>query len=291
MSDIALVTGDAAAVSAVPLDEPLRAALAARGMTGYPVGWEDPSVDWSRFAGAVVRATGRIPWDRDRLLAAARRIGTATTLWNPAEVLRWNSHRSYLLELEDRGAPVPPTAWMARGDELDLGALLVARGWEAVVISPAEVGVRPGALRVAADPAALEGGQRHLDALLAAGDALVQPDLTATGGDRRSVVVIDGEVSHVVRAADGPGRPAAEVSDTVGRPAGSVADPESAALARWVVEATGVTLLYARIELIDDASQIPQVLEVDAVAPELHLALAPQAADALAAAIGRRIAR
>lgn len=273
MSDIALVTGDAPGAS---LDAPLRAALSARGMTGHPVGWEDASVDWSRFAGAVVRSTGTLPWDRERLLAAARRIGAATALWNPAEVLRWNSHRSYLLELEERGAPIVPTAWMAQGDQVDLGTLREARGWDAVVVSPADAGTLQGAWQIPAGRPGLEEGQHRLDALLAAGDALVQPDLTASGGDRRSVVVIDGEVSHVVRSA-------------AGQTARSVADPESAALARWLVEATGVELLYARVDLVDDASRIPQVLQVDAVAPELHLALAPQAADALAAAIRGRI--
>src|SRR6056297_21013 len=100
--------------SAAGLEPPLQRALAARGLVGQVVGWDDPSVEWSRFALALVRSTGPAWWDRERLLAAARHIGTVTALWNPAEVLRWNSHRSYLLELEERGAPIPPTAWMAQ---------------------------------------------------------------------------------------------------------------------------------------------------------------------------------
>lgn len=295
MADIALLTGAAPADRDGSLDGSLRLALSARGMTGHLVGWEDRSVDWARFDLAIVRTMGAVRWDREGLLAAARRIGAATTLWNPTEVLRWNSHRSYLLELEERGAPIVPTAWMARGDEVDLGALLAARGWASAVISPADAGAVGSALQVTTGGAGLGGGQRHLDELLATGDALVQPDLTVQGGDRRSVVVIDGQVTHIVRPADGPGS-AGEVPDVGTVPgsggvqaSGSDADPESAALARWVVDATGVALLYARVEVIDDASQIPQVLHVDAVAPELHLGLVPQAADALAAAIGRRI--
>lgn len=289
---IALVVGDTASGPTGAMEPSLRAALAARGLVGQVVGWEDPAVEWSRFTLALVRSTGPTSWDRERLLGAARQVGAATALWNPAEVLRWNSHRSYLLELEERGAPIPPTAWLARGDEVELATLLAARGWDAVVISPAvpgaagsvhvsvaedrdasrattgEAGVPPAtSVGEVTDGIDLQAGQHHLDRLLACGDVLVQSDLTATGGGRRSVIVIDGRVSHAVPAAD----------------------PDSAALARWVVEATGVELLYARVDLIDDASRNPQVLEMDAVAPELDLGQTPQAADALAAAIHRRV--
>ena len=61
----------------------------------------------------------RTPWDYfDRpleFLAWARGVAARTELVNPIEVLRWNAHKSYLVDLAGRGVPVVPTALVARG--------------------------------------------------------------------------------------------------------------------------------------------------------------------------------
>ncbi len=272
----------------------------------------DGSVDWRDVRLAVLLGPVPDPFDRERFLAQVRGVADATDLWNPVDVLRWNTHRSYLLELEERGAPIPPTAWVAAGDRLDLAALMASRGWSDVLIRPA-VAATGSSLRVRSTPpptpgsgsapVGLAAGQRHLDHLLTAGDALLQPFLAAgaTTG-RRSVVVVDGQVSHTVRTLPPPatGDPARSLraagTDAVagdGVVHGGVVDggvdAETAGLARWVVDATGVDLLAARVDLIDDDLGSPQVVEVDAALPELYLDVVPSAATDLATAILRRL--
>lgn len=266
----------------------------------------DGSVDWRDVRLAVLLGPVPNPFDRERFLAQVRGVADATDLWNPVDVLRWNTHRSYLLELEERGAPIPPTAWVAAGDRLDLAALMASRGWPDVLIKPA-VAATGSSVRVrstplpapgsGATPVDLAAGQRHLDHLLAVGDALLQPFLAAgaTTG-RRSVVVVDGQVSHTVRtlppAASGdPARsPRADGAGVVdGGVVDGGVDAETAGLARWVVDATGVDLLAARVDLIDDDLGSPQVVEVDAALPELYLDVVPSAAIDLATAILRRL--
>jgi glutathione synthase/RimK-type ligase-like ATP-grasp enzyme len=267
-------------------DDLLAARLADRGVEVARPCWDDPGVDWARFDVAVVRTT----WDyvdrREEFLDWAEATARLVALHNPPHVLRWNTHKGYLLELEERGAPVVPTAWLGRGDHVDVHEVLRARGWAQAVAKPAVgVGGR-GLVRLAAG--APDQGADELRALVAAGDVLVQPYLDAVEKQGElSVVVVDGEVTHAVRKVPAAGeyRVHAERGATHEL---VEADAEVAALARWVVEATGLDLLVARVDLLPDAVGAWQLVELEVTEPHLYLALAPDTADRLADAILRR---
>lgn len=295
MSTIALVQA-APGVGTTATSTLVAHAVAERGVTAVTGTLGDGSIEWSEVQLAVLVGPVPDPFDRERFLARVQELADVTDVWNPVDVLRWNTHRSYLLELEERGAPIVPTAWIAAGDRIDLAALLAAREWSDVLLKPAVSATGPS-LRVRSSGPRTDGatarddgrpavdlvtGQRHLDRLLAAGDALLQPFLGAvTPVGRRSVVVVDGQVSHTIRQQPS-GTGGSEVID-------DGADPELSALARWVVDATGVDLLAARVDLIDDDLGAPQVVEVDAALPELYLDVVPSAATDLASAILRRL--
>ena len=264
-------------------DAPLVASLRARGAEAVQPCWDDPEMPWDTFDLVAVRSTWNYAPRREEFLAWAEGVARTTTVCNPADVLRWNTHKGYLIELEERGAPVIPTAWLGRGDRVELAALLAARGWTAAVAKPAVgVGGR-GMIRV--HPGETEHAQPELDRLLADGDVLVQPYLdTVEKVGELSVVVIDGEVTHAVRK-----RPR-EGEYRIHRARGGSyerVDPgaDAAALARWMVEATGQPLLFARIDLIEDEVGALQVVELEATEPDLYLDVAPEAAEWLADAL------
>jgi glutathione synthase/RimK-type ligase-like ATP-grasp enzyme len=271
---------------AAEADAPLLAALQARGVEATQPCWDDEAVAWERFDVVAVRTTWDYAPRREEFLGWAERVAKATVLVNGADVLRWNTHKSYLIELEERGAPVVPTAWLGQGDRVDLGALLAARGWSGAVAKPAVgVGGR-GLVRVL--PGAADAAQPELDRLLAAGDVLVQPYLDAVEEvGELSVVLIDGEVSHAVRKR--PRRGEYRVHrERGGRYELVEVGADAAALARWLVEATGQDLLLARADLIEDDLGALQVVELEATEPDLYLELAPEAADRLADALMAR---
>jgi glutathione synthase/RimK-type ligase-like ATP-grasp enzyme len=284
--DVALVTGDHDLAFAATIDAPLEAALAERGVAVHHPAWRD-DLDWSRFDVTVVRTPWEYPAHRDAFVDWASATGAVTRLWNPAEVLRWNTHKSYLLELEDRGAPVVPTAWLGRGDQVDLAALLASRSWSRAVVKPAVANGSDG-LRVVAgddDPVA---DQAHLDRLVAAGDVMVQPYLDRVERDgETSVVLVDGTVTHVVRKQPVPGEH--RIQETFGGRYTRVpldgAGAEPAALARWVVDASGHEFLYARVDLLRAEDGTWQLAELEVTEPDLYLTVAPDAAAPLADAI------
>ena len=266
-------------------DAPLLAALRAAGHEASIHAWDDAGVAWQDLDAVLIRTTWDYPRRRDRFVAWAAEVASSTTLFNDAEVVRWNTHKGYLLELEERGMPLVPTAWLARGDRIDLAALAAARGWDEVVLKPA---IGAGGEGIHRCPAA--EGQHHLDALTAAGDALVQPYLptVATHGEL-SVVVFDGAVSHAVRKR--PAKGAFLVQIDRGGSYEPVAEvPEDAArLARWVVEVTGHDPLFARVDLMVDEAGTWLVNEVELTEPGLYMHLVEGAAERLVVALERRL--
>nr|WP_274387910.1 hypothetical protein [Salsipaludibacter albus] len=260
-------------------------ALAAVGTDVQVVTWDDPAVDWSGADAVVLRSVRHDPQRRDELVDWAGRVGGVTQLFPDADVVRWNTHTSYLLELEDRGAPIVPTAWLAAGDRVSLADLAADRGWDAVVAKPA-VGAGRVGIVVARDPAAEE---EAFTELLAHHDVLVQPFLERVGDlGELSVVCIDGRCSHAVRKVPAAGdwrvRVAFGATHEHVEP-----DLATARLAEWIVAATEAEPLFARVDLLPAPDGTWQLLEVDLVDPGLHLAGAPGSAERLAVALRARL--
>lgn len=275
---------------AAAADRPLVDALVAREVEVATPAWTDPSVNWAGFDLVVVRTTWDYTQRRDQFVDWADHVGQSTQLVNPPDVLRWNGHKSYLLELEDRGAPVIPTAWLGGGDTVELAELMRVREWSQVVLKPAVGSGGRGLVRVdeGDDPAV---GQRYLDVLAATGDAMVQPyiDAVRTSGEV-SVIVAEGKATHAVRKRPSEGEYRVhehrgghnEVID---------ADSDTIALAEWIVESAGDDLALARVDLIEDEVGSVQLAELELIEPDLYLAGVDAAVATIADGLIRRAAR
>ena len=93
-------------------DELSAEVLAERGVQVDFVAWDDPRAEWDDYALAVVRS----PWDYgerlDEFLTWADSVGSEK-LRNGPDILRWNTDKRYLAELDGSGLPVPPTVLVA----------------------------------------------------------------------------------------------------------------------------------------------------------------------------------
>jgi O-ureido-D-serine cyclo-ligase len=112
------IVSASAATGLDPDEAPLREALEVElgGGAVSVVHWHDPDVHWERFDAALIRST----WDYidhlDEYLAWADEVEGFTSLLNPASVVRWNTDKRYLADLEAEGVPVVPTEFVASGD-------------------------------------------------------------------------------------------------------------------------------------------------------------------------------
>ncbi|HKW44093.1 MAG TPA: hypothetical protein VJN22_00465 [Candidatus Eremiobacteraceae bacterium] len=266
------------------LDPDDRLAVAELERSGATVGaevWSDPAVDWSSAGTVVIRSTWDYHLRHDAFVAWVDHVAARTSLWNPAPLIRRNSVKTYLRELETRGVPVVPTAWLEQGMHCDVKRLLRDRRWEKAVIKPV-VGLATAGVRTIAPED--DGAQAHLDGLLRSGGVMVQPFIPAvTSYGERALVHIGGSYSHA--ASKVAFQPLANAGDA-GEMA-VVATPEERAAADLALATLDSPWLYARVDVVPDDTGRPLVLELELVEPTLFLALGDGApkrfADALMA--------
>src|SRR4051812_29696973 len=84
---------------------PLLAAFEERGVKARLGAWDNPRFDWQRPGTCVLRPPWNYHRHREAFLHWTRRV---PRLFNPPELVAWNSHKSYLRSLEERGIAVVP---------------------------------------------------------------------------------------------------------------------------------------------------------------------------------------
>jgi glutathione synthase/RimK-type ligase-like ATP-grasp enzyme len=262
-------------------DRVFHAALAARGVDAPQVVWDDPTADWSSFDAVLIRTTWDYQDKRDAFVAWAERL--TVPLHNPADIVRWNTHKSYLRDLEARGVPIVPTVWLARGTAPDIASLCSRRGWHRAFLKPCVGATARETLRFdAGDPRA----QQHAMRLLANEDLMLQPYLSRveTEGEL-SAIFIDGELTHSVRKVPVPGD--YRVQDDFGAKDYLIDFPD-VALARRTIDAASRGLLYGRADFLV-ADEGLQLTELELVEPSLFFRHCGNAAALLADAVVRRL--
>ena len=260
----------------------LAPALSKHELTAALVAWDDPAVDWSTFRMGVIRATWDYHLRLPEFLAWAERVAAQTALWNPLDLVRWNTHKRYLRDLERQGVAIVPTVWAPRGTSLDLARLVDERGWTQAVVKPA-VSASAYATRLVTSATDAEG-QAHLDTLLAERDMMVQPFLTSvTTTGERSLVYFDGALSHTFLRSPALGKDTGPKARLIAN------DAEEAAFASSILRAVSGETLYARVDIARDDAGDLRLMELELVEPWLGLDLAPEAPARFAAAIARHM--
>jgi len=280
---------DVALVSCRELPEPdpdaapLSEALAAAGLATDVLAWDDPAADWARARLTLLRSTWNYPRFREAFLDWAEHAAAVSELWNPLHVVRWNTYKGYLLELEQGGVPVVPTVLLPRGSAATLRAILDDRGWSVVVIKPAVSASSFKTRRIG--PEALEAGEAHLRELLRERDVLVQrylPSVESYG--ERALVWIDGELTHAVRKS-----PRFEGDDESVSTISVEISTAEAALAQRALELVRGPLLYARVDVAPGPDGQPVLMELELVEPSLFFSQCPRALDRFVSGVRRRL--
>jgi hypothetical protein len=278
--------------SSEPDDRLLMEALSARGVRVRSVSWDDPAVDWAEASLCIIRSAWDYHHRLEQFLRWAEEVAAVTTLCNPPQVLGWNTRKTYLRDLERLGGiPIVPTVWLEAGATVDLAALLAERGWQQAVIKPM-VSTNAYATRLLSRSMLAEG-QVQLDSLLASRDVMLQPFLTTTAGyGERSLVFIGGVLTHAFRkraALAAHEDPFGEIPVTPSfreaRLARSILQ-RAAELIKWGTAPP--SLLFARVDLVQDGAGNPRLMELELVEPRLRLADAPWALERLLQGIEAR---
>ncbi len=254
-----------------PDDAPLIPELKRLGIEAESVVWSDHRVDWRGFDLIVIRSCWDYHLRIDEFLRWVERIGPR--LVNDAAVVRWNSHKSYLLDLESKGVRIPKTQVIRSGAPSLDGELIVKPA-----VSASSFETHRAAGRDAAP---------IIDRLLARGDVIVQefiPDVIECG--EWSIMFFNRVFSHSVlkRPKSGDFRVQEELGGT------SVLAPAPEHVIRRAGEFLALVrgdVTYARVDVVDRVGGVT-LMELELIEPMLFLELEKEAPRRFAEAIASR---
>jgi glutathione synthase/RimK-type ligase-like ATP-grasp enzyme len=250
-------------------------ALAAAGLDAGPAVWTDDGVDWSAYDLVVVRSTWDYHERHVEFLDWARSVESVTTLANSADVLTWNTTKTYLRTLQQAGLPVVPTDWLDPGD-----VFVVPEAGEYVVKPAVSAGSRDTNRYLAGDHDDL--AVAHVQGLLAAGrTVMVQPYLDQVDMyGETALFFFAGDYSHAVRKGPLLTPAMALVAgaykpETIEPRQPTEAEREAAeqvldALAT-LAPASRDQLVYARVDLVPGPGGDPVLLELELAEPSMFL--------------------
>ena len=247
-------------------------ALRAAGVSTDVVSWDEDR-DWGAYELVVVRT----PWDYfDRVtqfLDWAARVERETSLVNPADVLRWNSHKGYLAEFTAKSVPTVPTR-LVPGPSTDVADQIREVPWEEIVVKPAVDGGARHAWRGLRDDPSLS---RVAERLTDHGDVVVQPFVPAIVDGERSLVFLGGRFSHAVRKVPKAGDYRSQ-RHLGGREVDHEPDSAELQVALAAMAAAPGRLTYARVDLVDWEGA-PVLIELEVIEPDLFLRDVPERVD------------
>lgn len=251
--------------------------------TWHDIAWDDPAANWASFDGVMI-GTAWDYWDRlGPFLETLDTIERQTCLFNPPAIVRWNIHKSYLRDMEQRGARLIPTLWLDHADDTATRAAFDTLGTDDLVLKRQVGAGADGQHRL----------KRGAPIPAMPHPMMAQPFLSAILDEGEiSFIFIDGDLSHalVKRAAEGDYR----IQSTYGgtdhpiQPA-----PADLAAARAILAAIdtpdGAAPLYARVDMLRAEDGGLLLMEVEMVEPFLYPLEGPGLGLRITEALIRRI--
>lgn len=275
-------------------DALLRQALESHNCDADIVVWDDPSADCAAYDAGIIRSC----WDYDRRVEAflerMTQVSRTLRLFNPIELIRANSDKRYLLDLERRGICTVPTVFVeapsTREGLSERPALPALPGeWDQVIVKPTVSASGRDTYKYA--------GHRR-DAIQEACAAIFekgkQPMLqryfeTVEHFGEHSSVIIDGHITFTMKKT--PAENNYLVHQHLGGTyaAQQTSDAEVLFLRDLLSKLDDIPL-YLRVDYLRDVAGNLYLLELEAIEPNLYLHQNPKGLELLVNGLLKRLA-
>lgn len=278
------------------------APLEARNWTVDWVPWRTPDVAWDRYDAVYIGVPWDYPQDVDGFLRVLERIDRSrAVLINDLSLVRWSLAKTYLRDLERRGADIVPSLWYERMPRGELASWFERLETRRLIVKPVVSTNATDTFLLtedAADASMGDHGRTTQDAR--AGEELllqtfrdrafvVQPfiDNIRTEGEY-SLFYFGDEFSHAIRKL--PKRGDFRVQEEHGADVRAI-EPEPAMIASAdrVLRLVEPKPVYARIDFVRGADGRFLLMELELIEPSMYLRMDPAAPERFAAAIDRYV--
>jgi glutathione synthase/RimK-type ligase-like ATP-grasp enzyme len=249
--------------------------------------WSAPEVDWSAFTHVLIKST----WDYFDFypeflvwLDTLERLGVQVL--NEVPTLRWNSSKTYLMEIESQGFPCIAGKILPKGSKPVLDQLHAELNADKLVVKPLVSGGAKNTLKVVRGNEL--GLEEKIQNLLQEEDFLVQPfilEIEQIG--EYSLIFFNEEFSHAVLKT--PAAADFRVQHYYGGTIQTIIPSEPLlASAQALVDRFAKNTLYARVDGVE-IDGVFHLMELELIEPYLFLGLSDTAIPNYKAALRKRL--
>lgn len=238
--------------------------------------WRSAAVDWDQFDAVYIGAAWDYPEDPDRFIELLEAIDrSSAVLVNDLRLVRWNIPKTYLRDLEERGAAIVPSLWHDGLDRESLEPFFASFDTGRIVVKPVvSTNATDTYLLERPVPEALFD---ELQRVFRARPLIVQPFMASIVEQGEfSLFYMGGEFSHAILKV--PKARDFRVQEEHGaRLVGIAPPPELVATADEVLELVDPAPVYARCDFVRDRDGRFLLMELELVEPSLYLRMDPEA--------------
>jgi len=248
------------------------------------VSWTDPAAQWDRFEIVIPRTTWDYHHHLEQFLSVMEVIEQSNAfLANSLALIRWNSHKSYLLDLSRKGIRIVPTVMGHSLSEESLINLRSQLSTDAIIVKPL-VGanadftfpLRPDGPRSHYDGAYQSFGQRGFLAQCFMDNVVNEGEY--------SLFYFNGEYSHAILKTPKPGDFRVQEEHggliTAFQPGNALQEA-----GRKVLDVLPEVPLYARTDFVLDEGGEYCLMEIELIEPALYFRMDPQSPSRFAGAV------
>lgn len=230
--------------------------------------WNDPAVDWQQYDVAIIKS----PWDyHDHVTEFFTWLDTISALgvklFNPAELVKWNSDKHYLKEIAEAGFPVIASVFLEQGTQPDLLPLFEQLNSKKLIIKPCISAGAKNTIVLAIDDVDIQLAVVHQ--LLKTGDYIVQPFMDEIFEGEWSYMFFNGVFSHAVLKVPKKGDFRVQGAHG-GSSSGQQPEQSHVKSAQALVNEFAKGALYARVDGIISNNEL-QLMELELIEPYLFL--------------------
>lgn len=177
-------------------DDKLLFFLKERGLNIEQVIWNDENINWEDYSLAILKS----PWDYFDLikdfyqwlnLLEEKKV----KLLNPVEVVRWNSDKKYLQEIETAGLKIIPSTFINKQEKVNLEDYLKEFNTDKLIVKPCISGGAKNTFKVTTEN--VEEVNQKLNQLIQKEDFIIQPFLPEIlESGEWSFIFFNGVYSH-----------------------------------------------------------------------------------------------
>lgn len=260
--------------------------LETRNWTVDWVPWRSPGVTWDRYDAVYMGVPWDYPQDLQGFLSKLEEIDRSrAVLVNDLSLVRWSLAKTYLRDLERRGADIVPSLWYERMPRGELKAWFGRLDTQRLIIKPV-------VSTNATDTFLLAEGTADESALLRTFHdraLVVQPFIANIRTDGEySLFYFSNEFSHAIRKL--PKRNDFRVQEEHGAEIRAV-EPEPAMIdsADRVLRLVDPMPVYARVDFVRGPDGRFLLMELELIEPSMYLRMHPDAPERFAAAFDRYV--